>query len=140
MYKTKGQQPLVAKLELLAPCFFCGGLAERSNATGLQPADGATTTVQGFKSLTRRQISNNTPAEALTPHRGKNRTAEAVQVRQPQYAAFGCESQGDLGKPVARLLPVVRLLQLLPRSPTLRVTPAMAAGVSACMWDISDLV
>jgi hypothetical protein len=41
---------------------------------------------------------------------------------------------------VARLLPVVRLLQLLPRSPTLRVTPAMAAGVSACMWDISDLV
>ena len=64
--KTKGQQPLVTKLELLALCVFCGGLAEWLNATGLQPADGASPTVQGFKSLTRRQISDNTPAEALT--------------------------------------------------------------------------
>lgn len=66
MNKTKGQQPLVAKLELLAICVLCGGLAEWLNATGLQPADGASPTVQGFKSRTRCQISDNTPTEALT--------------------------------------------------------------------------
>ena len=64
--KTKGQQPLVAKLELLAICVFCGGLAEWLNATGLQPADGASPTAQGFKSLTRLQISDYTPAKAGT--------------------------------------------------------------------------
>jgi hypothetical protein len=64
--KTKGQQPRVVKLEPLALCDFRGGLAERSNATGLGPADGASPTVQGFESLTRRQNSNYTPAEAST--------------------------------------------------------------------------
>ena len=89
--KTKGQQPLVAKLELLALCVFCGGLAERSNATGLQPADGAYPTVQGFESLTRRQISDNTPAEALTstgartaqpePYRSDNHSMRLLAVK-----------------------------------------------------------
>jgi len=64
--KTKGQQPLVAKLELLALCVFCGGLAERSNATGLHSADGAHMTIQGYEYLTRRQNSDNDPAEAGT--------------------------------------------------------------------------
>jgi hypothetical protein len=83
--KTKGQQPLVAKLELLAICVFCGGLAEWLNAAGLQPADGARPTVQGFKSLTCRQISDNTPAEALTsagaktPH-SRSRTSPTTSV------------------------------------------------------------
>ena len=63
--KTKGQQPRVAKLELLALCVFRGGLAGRSNASGLHPVDDAYPIVQGFESLTRRQ-SNNTPTEALT--------------------------------------------------------------------------
>jgi hypothetical protein len=63
--KTKGQQPRVAKLELLAVCGFRGGLAEWSNASGLHPADDAYPIVQGFESLTRRQ-NNSTPAEALT--------------------------------------------------------------------------
>ena len=79
--KTKGQQPLVAKLELLAPCVFCGGLAEWLNATGLQPADGASPTVQGFKSLTRRQISDNTPAEALRPYRSLNLSMRLSAVK-----------------------------------------------------------
>lgn len=63
--KTKGQQPLVAKQELLALCEFHGGLAERSNATDCKSVSGADTTAQGFESLTRRQ-NNYTPAEALT--------------------------------------------------------------------------
>ena len=64
--KTKGQQPLVAKLELLALCVSCGRLAERSNAAGLRPVGGGPTTVQGFESLTCRQNSNNTPTKAGT--------------------------------------------------------------------------
>jgi hypothetical protein len=62
MNKTKGQQPLVAKLELLALCVFCGGVAERFMATGLHPADG-TDTVRGSESIPDRQISDYTPAE-----------------------------------------------------------------------------
>jgi hypothetical protein len=69
--KTKGQQPLVAKPELLAFCDFRGGLAERSNAAGLQPDNGASPTVHGFESLTRRQNNNNTLAEALTYTRAR---------------------------------------------------------------------
>jgi hypothetical protein len=42
-----------------------GGVAERSIATGLHSANGATNTVQGFESLPRLQ-NNYTPAEALT--------------------------------------------------------------------------
>jgi hypothetical protein len=56
LMKTKGQQNQVAKLELLALCLFRGGLAERSNAAGLQPDNAACPTVHGFESLTRRQI------------------------------------------------------------------------------------
>ncbi len=63
--KTKGQVP-VAKPEALALCVFRGGVAERSNATGLQPANGAMNTVRGSESLPRRQNSDNTPAEAST--------------------------------------------------------------------------
>lgn len=63
---AKGQQPLVAKLELPALWLSHGGVAERSNATGLEPANGAQIAVRGFESLPRRQNSNCTPAEALT--------------------------------------------------------------------------
>jgi len=64
--KTKGQQPQVAKLELLACVSFRGAVAEWLNATGCKPADGAQNIVRGFKSLPRRQNCNYTPAEALT--------------------------------------------------------------------------
>ena len=64
--KTKGQQPLFAKLELLALSVFSGRLAETSNAAGLRPVGGGPTTVQGSESLTCRQNSNNTPAKAGT--------------------------------------------------------------------------
>ena len=64
--ETKGQQPLVAKLELLALCVFCGGVAERSNAADCKSVDGAVIAVQGSESLPHRQISNNTPAKAGT--------------------------------------------------------------------------
>ena len=81
--KTKGQQPLVAKLEPLALCDFRGGLAEWSNASGCKPVDGASPTAQGFESLTRRQ-NNYTPAEALTspgpePH-SRSRTSPTTLV------------------------------------------------------------
>lgn len=62
--ETNGQQSPLNKQELLAFCAPRGGLAERSNAPGLGPADGACPTVQGFESLTRRQNNNCTPAEA----------------------------------------------------------------------------
>lgn len=93
--KTKGQQPKVTKLEPLALCVFRGGVAERSNATGLHPADGDISTVRGFESLPRRQNRNYTPAEALTSTGAKIRTAEAVRTFQAKYRAFGCGSQGD---------------------------------------------
>lgn len=64
--KTKGQQPLVAKLELLALCDFRGGLAEWSSAADCKSVNGGLTTVLGFESLTRRPNSNYTPATALT--------------------------------------------------------------------------
>ena len=54
-----------------------GGLAERSNATGLQPADGGSIIVQGFESLTRRQFSS--PVKAGTSTGEMNRTAEAAR-------------------------------------------------------------
>ena len=40
--KTKGQQPQVAKLELMAICCFRGGLAEWLNASGCKPVDDVT--------------------------------------------------------------------------------------------------
>ncbi len=53
--KTKGQQPQVTKLELLALCVFRGGLAEWSIAADCKSVNGASPTVLGFESLTRRQ-------------------------------------------------------------------------------------
>ena len=53
--------------------FFRGGLAEWSNAAGLQPADGALIAVHGSESLTRRQ-NHSFLAEALTST--GNRTAQ----------------------------------------------------------------
>ena len=64
--KTKGQQPLVAKLELLALCIFCRGVAERSNAADCKSVDDAFTAVQGSESLPHRQISDYTPAKTGT--------------------------------------------------------------------------
>ncbi len=64
--KIKGQQPRPVNLEPLARCNFRGGLAERSNAAALQAVNGASPTVQGSESLTRRKDSNYTPAEAGT--------------------------------------------------------------------------
>lgn len=72
--KTKGQQLLVAKLELLALCIFCGGVAERLNAPGLHPVGG--NPVQGFESLPHRQISDSTLAEA--------ETSTGVKTAQPK--------------------------------------------------------
>ena len=46
--KTKGQQPQVVKLELLA-LLFRGGVAERPIAIGCKPIDGAT--IQRLESL-----------------------------------------------------------------------------------------
>jgi len=93
--KTKGQQSIGTKLEPLAFCVFRGGVAERSNAAGLHPVDGADTAVQRSESLPRRQNCNYTPAEALTSTGAEIRTAEAIRTFQAKYRAFGCESQGD---------------------------------------------
>jgi hypothetical protein len=57
----------------MAPYVSLGGLAEWSNAIGCKPTDGASPTVQGFESLTRRQNNNDyTPAEALTSTGARN--------------------------------------------------------------------
>ena len=55
----------VAKPNTLAIALSFGGLAERSIAADCKSVGGAHITVQGFESLTRRQI-NNAPATALT--------------------------------------------------------------------------
>ena len=73
-YKTKGQQPQVAKLELLALFVFRGGVAEWSNAADCKSVNGGPTTVLGFESLLRRQNSNYTPA--ATPIATGARTAQ----------------------------------------------------------------
>ena len=90
-------------MEPLALSGFRGGVAERSNAAGLQPADGADIIVQGFESLPRRQNRKKTPAEALTFAEAKIRTAEAIRIFQAKYRAFGSESQGDSSPDVPRL-------------------------------------
>ena len=77
--KAKGQQNRL-EAELLALTPVIGGLAEWSNASGLRPVDGAHIIVQGFESLTRRQISS--PAKALTSARELKRTAEAARIRK----------------------------------------------------------
>lgn len=53
--RTKGQQPKVAKLELLAFVSFRGGLAEGLNAADCKSVSGGPPIARGFKSLTRRQ-------------------------------------------------------------------------------------
>jgi hypothetical protein len=70
----------VSKPTTLAVAFKLGGLAERSNATDCKSVNRADTTVQGFKSLTRRQIAS--PVMALTITREMKRTAEAARIRK----------------------------------------------------------
>jgi hypothetical protein len=79
--KAKGQSETVAKPELLAFAITFGGLAEWSNAADSKSVNGATNTVLGFESLTRRQF--NSPAKALTSAGEKNRTAEAARFAKP---------------------------------------------------------
>jgi hypothetical protein len=78
--KAKGQSETVAKPELLAFTLTFGGLAEWSNATDCKSVNGGHTTVLGFESLTRRQISS--PMEALTSTREIDRRAEAARIRK----------------------------------------------------------
>lgn len=77
-YKAKGQQGPVLKPELLA-LVWSGGLAEWLIAPVSKTGNGATNTVQGSESLTRRQIAS--PVKALTSGE-KNRTAEAARIRK----------------------------------------------------------
>jgi hypothetical protein len=100
--KAKGQQPLVSKPELLALYAFRGGLAERSNAAALQAVNGASPTVQGSESLTRRN-NNYTPAKALTSAGAKIRTAEAERTFQSHYRPSSVRSQGDFADDVPQL-------------------------------------
>ncbi len=65
---------------MLAQASTLGGLAEWSNAADCKSVNGGHTTVLGFESLTRRQISS--LVKALTSTREMNRTAEAVRVRK----------------------------------------------------------
>ena len=46
----------------------------------------------------------------------------------------------EVGEPVGRVLPALRLVQLLPDSQTLRVTPAMEAGITDRVWTLADLL
>jgi hypothetical protein len=101
--KAKGQQPPVGKPELLALCVFRGGVAERSNATGLQPANGAINTVQGSESLPRRQNNYAAPAMAVTTAGAEIRTAKAVQTFRVHYPASGCASQGESSRDLPQL-------------------------------------
>jgi hypothetical protein len=79
--KLKGQRKPVGRPETLAfDVTVRGGLAEWLNATDCKSVNGACTTVQGFKSLTRRQIAP--PVMALTTTRGMKRTAEAARIRK----------------------------------------------------------
>lgn len=99
--KTKGQQPLVVKLELLAFACDLGGLAERLNATDCKSVNGARNTVQGFKSLTRRQI--NTPTAALTAAGAKIHTTEAARTRKPIMWLLFVDLKGDFTDDVPQL-------------------------------------
>ena len=91
--KAKGQSGAVAKPELLALTFILGGLAEWSNAADCKSVNGGRTTVLGFKSLTRRQISS--PAKALTSAREMSRTAEAARIRKFSIRLLAVELKGD---------------------------------------------
>jgi len=75
---------------------FLGWGGREVYCTGSNPADG--TIVRGSESLPHRQISDYTPGKGWNLHRGKNRTAEAVRARQPQYAAFGCGTQQEISQ------------------------------------------
>lgn len=91
--KTKGQLVQAATPERLAFVHFDGGLAERLNAAELHSANGARTTVQGFKSLTRLQFSD--PASSWSYQRGQIHTAEAVIDPQSYYQASRLWFQGE---------------------------------------------
>ena len=78
--KAKGQQNRVSQPELLAQALSFGGLAERSNAAGLQPVDGGSITDQGFESLTRLHFSLR--SDGANHHHGGKRTAEAARIRK----------------------------------------------------------
>lgn len=91
--KAKSQQFQVPNLEPLADAFTLdGGLAERLNATDCKSVNGARPTVQGFKSLTRRQIAS--PVMALTTTREMNRTAEAARSREISIRLLAVELKG----------------------------------------------
>jgi hypothetical protein len=79
--KIKGQRNQVAEQPgPLASTFTFGGLAEWSNAADCKSVNGGPTTVLGFKSPTRRQISS--PVKAGTSTRESKRTAEAARIRK----------------------------------------------------------
>jgi hypothetical protein len=82
----------VYKPNTLALALNFGGLAERLNATDCKSVNGASNTVQGFKSLTRRQIAP--PVKALTSTRGMNRTAEAARIRKFSIRLLAVELKG----------------------------------------------
>ena len=101
-HKTTGQQNQVDNPELLALCVFRGGLAEWPNATGLTPGRWCAHTIQGFESLTRRQIV--APLmKAGTSTRGMNRTAEAARVANSSIRQTAVELNRRFHSDVSRL-------------------------------------
>lgn len=98
--KPKDKRPtaLGVNRELLAFWGFRGGLAEWSNAAGLRPVDDAYIAVQGFESLTRRQNSNNAPAEAVASTGEKTAQPKPYESVRPQYPAFGCGTQLEISQ------------------------------------------
>jgi len=45
-----------------------------------------------------------------------------------------------MGEPLGRDVALVHVLQLLPAHKSLRVTPAVAAGITDRVWELSDLL
>ena len=79
--KNKGQRTVLQTANAGLGTFSEAGWLERLNATDCKSVNGASPTVQGFKSLTRRQIAS--PVKARTSTREMNRTAEAARIRKP---------------------------------------------------------
>ncbi len=48
--------------------------------------------------------------------------------------------QQEVGEPLGRLLPALRLLQLLPDSPHVARHAAMEAGIADRVWELKELV
>jgi hypothetical protein len=61
------------------------------------------------------------------------------RVNAPSHA-IAERLQQKVGQSVGRVLPALRLLQLLPDHKTLRVTPAMEAGITDRVWTLADLL